>query len=91
MVGRVAAAHPGVTFIGVAGLDQVPAMKEFVDKYKLQEFRQLADADGTVWAKFGVTRQPAFAFIHPDSSIDVVKGPLSEPDLTQRVTGLPNQ
>lgn len=91
MVGRVAAAHAGVTFVGVAGLDQIPAMKEFVDKYKLEGFSELADTDGTVWAKFGVTRQPAFAFIHPDGSIDVVKGPLSEPDLTQRVTGLSNQ
>lgn len=88
MVGRVAAAHPGVTFVGVAGQDQVPAMKEFVDKFKVEGFAELADTGGMVWAKFGVTRQPAFAFVHPDGSVDVVKGPLSEPDLTERVTAL---
>lgn len=86
MVGRVAAAHPAVSFVGVAGLSQVPAMKEFVDKYKLQGFAELADTDGTVWSKFGVTRQPAFAFIRPDGSIEVVKGLLSEPDLTTKTT-----
>lgn len=88
MVGRVAAAHPGVSFVGVAGQDQVPAMKEFVDKYKLQGFPELADTGGTVWAKFGVTRQPAFAFIRPDGSIDVVKGSLSEPDLTAKTASI---
>lgn len=91
MVAQVAAAHPAVTFVGVAGLDQPPAMKEFVDKHKLNGFTQLADADGTVWAKFGVTQQPAFAFIQPDGTIDVVKGPLAEPDLARRVTGLSSQ
>lgn len=88
MVGQVAAAHPAVTFVGVAGQDQIPAMKEFVDRYGLHGLTELADTSGTVWAKFGVTQQPAFAFIRPDGSIDVVKGPLSEPDLAQRVTGL---
>ncbi len=91
MVGRVAAAHPGVTFVGVAGQDQVPAMKEFVDKYKVRDFTELADTDGTVWATFGVTRQPAFAFIHPDGSVVLVKGPLSEADLTERVSGISNR
>jgi len=91
MVGRVAAAHPGVTFVGVGGQDQIPAMKEFVDKYKASGFTELADTDGTVWANFGVTRQPAFAFIHPDGSVVLVKGPLSEADLTERVSGISNR
>lgn len=83
MIGQVAASHPGVTFVGVAGLAQVQAMKEFVDKYPVKRFTQLADTDGTVWAKFGITQQPAFAFIRPDGSIDVVEGQLSKPDLTR--------
>lgn len=66
-------------------------MKEFVDKYPVKSFTQLADTDGSVWAKFGVTQQPAFAFIQADCSIDVVKGPLSESDLTHRVTALRDQ
>jgi thiol-disulfide isomerase/thioredoxin len=91
MVGQVAAAHPAVTFVGVAGLDQLPAMREFVDKFPVKGFTHLADTDQTVWAKFGVTHQPAYAFIRADGSIDVIKGSLSEPDLTERVISLSNQ
>lgn len=50
MVGRIAAAYPGVTVVGVAGPDPIPAMRQFVDKYKLQGFGELADADGAVWS-----------------------------------------
>jgi thiol-disulfide isomerase/thioredoxin len=48
MVGRAAAAHPGVTFVGVAGLGLVFGMKEFVDKYPVKGFTQLADTGGMV-------------------------------------------
>lgn len=63
-------------------------MRQFVDKYPVKSLTQLADTDGAVWAKFGVNRQPAFAFIRPDGSVDVVKGDMSQPDLTRRVTAL---
>ena len=88
-VGRIAAAHPAVTFVGVAGLAQLPAMQAFVAKYPVGNFTHLADTDGEVWAKFGVTHQPAFAVIRPDESVTVVKNGLSEPDLDQRVAALP--
>lgn len=65
VVGQVAASHPEVTFVGVAGLDQVPAMQEFVNKYPVKTFTQLADTDRSVWANFGVTQQPAYAFVDP--------------------------
>src|SRR6516225_12305011 len=32
MVGRMATAHPAVRFVGVAGLDRLPAMQQFVAK-----------------------------------------------------------
>ena len=90
-VSEVAVSHPTVTFVGVGGLDQVPAMREFVDRYSVNGFTQLADTDGSVWAKFGVTQQPAYAFVRSDGGIDVVKGRVSEADLTERVTALANQ
>jgi thiol-disulfide isomerase/thioredoxin len=88
MVGRMATAHPAVRFVGVAGLDRLLAMQQFVAKYPVNGFTHLADTDGSVWAKCGVTHQPAFAFIRPDGGINVVKAGLSEPDLDQRITGL---
>jgi thiol-disulfide isomerase/thioredoxin len=87
-IGQIAATHPAVTFVGVAGLDQLTAMQQFVAEYPVKGFTNLADTEGLVWAKFGVTHQPAFAFIRADGGITVVKGGLSEPDLDQRVAGL---
>jgi thiol-disulfide isomerase/thioredoxin len=90
MVGQVAAAHPDVTFVGVAALDQPPAMRIFVDKYRVGGFPHLADTDGTVWAKFGVAQQPAYAFIRADGDVQVVRHSLSAPGLTEQVTALAN-
>lgn len=88
MVARVAAEYPAVTFMGVAARDQPSAMQQFVDKYKLNAVPQLADTDGVVWEKFGVLAQPAFAFVNAKGLVDVVEGPLSESELTRRVTAL---
>jgi thiol-disulfide isomerase/thioredoxin len=87
-VGQVAHASPAVSFVGVAAQDQVPAMQDFVAKYQLGFFPQLADVNASVWRQFGVTAQPAFAFVSKDGSVDVVKNGLSEPDLAQRVITL---
>ncbi|MCP3801972.1 redoxin family protein [Allokutzneria sp. A3M-2-11 16] len=87
---KVAAANPGVTFVGVAAQDELPAMQEFVSKYKLGSFAHLADLDASVWKRFGVTSQPAFAFVGKNGSVDKVKGSLSEKDLGARVGALAN-
>jgi thiol-disulfide isomerase/thioredoxin len=89
MVGAVQQANPAVLFVGVAAQDQASAMQKFVDTYPVKGFTHLADTDGAVWAKFGVTYQPAYAFINPDGGIDVAKASLSEAELTERVRALP--
>ncbi len=88
LVARVAAAHPEVAFVGVGAQDQLPALQRFVTQYEVDKFPELADVHATVWAKFGVTRQPAYAFLHPDGTVDVVKGSLPEDKLTERVDAL---
>jgi hypothetical protein len=70
-----------VTFLGVAAREQVPAMKQFVSTYKMGGFIHLADVDASVWRHFGITEQPAFAFIAVDGSAKVVPGVLSEQDV----------
>ena len=87
--GMAAAAkeHAGkVTFLGVAALDKVPAMQQFVQKYDLQSFQHIADEDSSVWKRFGVTAQPAYAFVGADGKVDVVTSQLSEEDLRQRLS-----
>jgi thiol-disulfide isomerase/thioredoxin len=87
-VARVAAANPAVTFVGVGAQDRLPALQAFAAKYGVDKFTELADTHATVWAKFGVTRQPAYAFVSPDTSVDVVKGSLTESELAARVRAL---
>lgn len=89
MVGAVARANQAVTFVGVAAQDQATAMQKFVDTYPVKGFTHLADTNGAIWARFGVTHQPAYAFIAPDGGIDVVKASLSEAELSERVRALP--
>jgi thiol-disulfide isomerase/thioredoxin len=88
MVGTVAQANPAVRFVGVAAQDEVSAMQEFVDTYPVGGFTHLADTDGAVWARFGVTYQPAYAFVDPAGGINVVKASLSEAELNERVSAL---
>jgi thiol-disulfide isomerase/thioredoxin len=87
-IGQAAAQHPNVTFVGVAALDRVPAMNQFVANYQLGGFTHLADTDTSVWRHFGITEQPAFALIAPNGSVEVVKGTMSETDLAQRLDAL---
>lgn len=90
-VARAAAENPNVTFVGVGAQDQLPALQAFATKYGVDKFTELADTDASVWARFGVTRQPAYAFVTPDGDVDVVKGGLSESELTARVRALTGQ
>lgn len=87
-VASAAQANPDITFVGVAALDELAAIQEFVDKYDVDTFTNIADIDGAVWQRFGVTEQPAFAFIDADGSIDVVRGALSGSELDTRVAAL---
>ncbi|CRK57882.1 PROBABLE CONSERVED LIPOPROTEIN DSBF [Alloactinosynnema sp. L-07] len=88
-VAATAKAHEGtMTFLGVAAQDEVPAMRGFVDKYGLGSFQHLADVDAAIWRHFDVTRQPAYAFVRPDGSVELVKGQLTTAELGDRVRGL---
>jgi thiol-disulfide isomerase/thioredoxin len=77
-----------VTFIGVGAQDGVPAMQKFVKENQVGDFAHLADVNAAVWTHFGITQQPAYAFVRPDGYIEVVKQQLSEVALNERVSQL---
>lgn len=85
MVARLAETHPKVTFVGVGAQDRLDALRAFAARYGVDGFTELADTDATVWARFGVTRQPAYGFIHPDGRVEVVTGSLAEAELNRRL------
>ena len=82
-----AAKSSDVDFLGVAALDSAESMRGFEKKYKLG-FTSLADTDAAVWAKFGVTSQPAFAFISAAGDVEVVPGSLSASALKSKIAEL---
>ncbi|MGU3501554.1 protein disulfide oxidoreductase [Mycobacterium sp. C31M] len=89
-VARVAAAHPAVTFVGIAARSDIAAMQGFVAKYGLG-FTNLDDADGSLWSRFNVPWQPAYLFVRPDGASTFVNNPttaISEGELTDRVRAL---
>ncbi|SNR42163.1 Thiol-disulfide isomerase or thioredoxin [Haloechinothrix alba] len=77
-----------VDFVGVAADDDVSAMRDFVTDYELGTFEHINDADREVWRTFGVTRQPAYAFVDPSGEVDVVRGTVGEDELDQRLSDL---
>ncbi|MHA3021447.1 protein disulfide oxidoreductase [Mycobacterium sp. BMJ-28] len=89
-VSKVAAANPGVTFVGVAARSDVAAMAGFVSKYNLG-FTNLNDADGSIWARFNVPWQPAYLFVKRDGTSSFINNPtsaISEQELSDRVAAL---
>ena len=89
-VSAVAAANPGVTFVGVSTRADVAAMQGFVSKYNLN-FTNLNDADGSIWARFNVPWQPAYVFITSNGSSTFVNNPtsaMSQQELSDRVRAL---
>ena len=87
---QVAAANPAVAFVGVAAHSDVVAMQNFVSKYNLT-FTNLNDADGSIWARYNVPRQPAWVFYRADGSSTFVNNPtsaMSQQELSGRVAAL---
>jgi thiol-disulfide isomerase/thioredoxin len=77
-----------VAFLGVAALDEVPAMRKFVREYDLGSFPHLADTDAAVWKRFGVVEQPAHAFITAAGEVEMVLKQLPTNELLDRVRAL---
>jgi len=73
-VSQVAAANPGVAFVGIAGHSDVGAEQAFVSKYNLN-FTNLNDADGSIWARYNVPWQPAYVFLPRGRQLDVRQQP----------------
>ncbi|SNR84316.1 Thiol-disulfide isomerase or thioredoxin [Haloechinothrix alba] len=74
-IAELAAEHGDeVTFLGIASRDDVDAMREFTTRFGTDGFTNLNDEDGEVWTRFGVTAQPAFAFISAGGDIERVDG-----------------
>ncbi len=77
-----------VTFVGVAGRGQVPAMRQFVQQTNTGGFTHVVDGDGSIWSAYGVAAQPAFAFIDARGNVTVSIGSLDHDTLITRLQSL---
>ncbi|SIN12906.1 TlpA family protein disulfide reductase [Micromonospora cremea] len=76
-----------VPIIGVAGLGEQRAMKDFVTEFDLAGTPQIDDRAGALWRRFKVTEQSTFLIIDRDGKV-VHQGFLDGEALTARVTAL---
>ncbi len=84
----VAAVADSVTVVGIAGRDELDAMRDFVTETGTGGFAHLADLDGALWQEFGVSYQPAYVFIDADGEQTLYLGTLGEDALRQRIAEL---
>jgi thiol-disulfide isomerase/thioredoxin len=87
-IAEAASSTGNVQFIGVAAQDEVSAMQGFVDRFDLGSFPHLADTDAAVWQRFGVTYQPAYAFVSSDGTIEMETDQLDKDELLTRIGAL---
>jgi hypothetical protein len=78
----------GVTMIGVAGLSDAEQAKVFVDDHGVGGFRHVYDTDGSIWELFGVTGQPAFAYVDDDGTFTVQQGGIGKWDILKNAQEL---
>ncbi|WP_406072019.1 redoxin family protein [Micromonospora sp. NBC_01638] len=76
-----------VPIVGVAGLGERKAMKEFVAEFDLGGTPQIEDSKGALWKRFKVTEQSIFVIIDRGGKV-VHQGFLDGEALTARVAAL---
>ncbi|KUO14316.1 redoxin family protein [Streptomyces dysideae] len=80
-----------VTFVGMPGHGDTSEMKQFISDTGLGGMQHAVDKDGSLWARFGVTAQPAVAFVHHDGKIEVSPGAVSADQFAAEVERLTQQ
>ncbi|MEU2614604.1 redoxin domain-containing protein [Micromonospora sp. NPDC007271] len=77
-----------VTLIGVAGLGSgADAMRRFARDTGIAAFPHLADDEGAVWRRFGVTSQEWYVLLDSTGTV-VHSGALSQAELRRRIAEL---
>ncbi|GGL98600.1 MULTISPECIES: TlpA family protein disulfide reductase [Micromonospora] len=76
-----------VPIIGVAGLGEQQAIRDFVTEFELAQMPTLDDREGAVWRRFEVVEQSTFVIIDRDGRI-VHQGFLDGEALTRRLAQL---
>ncbi len=88
-IARLSAEYAGrVQFVGIPGLGSVDDMKGFVSDTGTGNFTHVSDLDGSLWARFGVSAQPAFVFVTRQGDAQRFLGGISADDLRSELDKL---
>ena len=80
--------HEGeVRFVGVAWQDTRDAMQAFVDRHGIR-MPTAVDEDGSLFASFGFTYQPAWVFVDDGGRVRAYFGALGEDGLEEEIEAL---
>ena len=72
-VRSVAADRADVRFVGVGGLSSDPsALDRFVAQNEVGDLVHVADVDGEVYTRFGISQQHSFVVLHADGEVETV-------------------
>ncbi|WP_239647971.1 thioredoxin domain-containing protein [Nocardiopsis ganjiahuensis] len=73
--------HDDIEFHGVAGRGEPDDLLDFEMTHGLDAMTNVIDADGLIWAGFGVISPPTLVFISPDGTHTTVPGAMTEHEL----------
>ena len=59
-----------IAFLGMAGLDDLGPVEDFVARHGLDGFPHAYDPDGRLWSRFGTIGRSAFVFVDDDGSLE---------------------
>ena len=77
-----------VNVVGVAGLGESSAMRDFVADTGTEGITHIDDSSGEIWASYEIYSQPAFAFITDDGRLETYVGSLGSEGLTDIIEKL---
>ncbi|MDX1658846.1 MAG: hypothetical protein R3343_08505 [Nitriliruptorales bacterium] len=63
-------------------------MQDFVSRHGVGAFPHAVDEDGSLWAMYDVSYQPAWAFVNQDGEVRVHAGPLYDEGLEEALADL---
>ena len=77
-----------VTFVGVAGRDDLDAIVGFIDDLDVDAFSHIVDETGAIWENFQVVSQPSFIFLDATGEFEAHVGALGVSGLSERLDRL---
>lgn len=75
-------------FVGMPGRAEVEDHQRFIDDFGLDDFPQLADPDGSLWRRFGISSQPAWVLINDDGTTETIPTGLGQEQIQASVEDL---